>query len=47
MNIRQPEVSALKLERQSLVIDAQQMQNGSLQIVNVDGVFGDAHRQVV
>ena len=40
MDIRQPEITALETIRQTLVIDAHQMQNRRMEIVNMDDIFG-------
>ena len=47
MHIRQAEVSALELERQAFVVDAQAREHGGVQVVDVDGVFGDVVAVVV
>ena len=47
MHVRQPEVAPLKAIRQTLVIDAQQVKNGGVQIVHVDRVLDDGRREVV
>src|SRR5687767_7171142 len=39
MHIRKPEIPALKSERQLRVLDAQQMQNGRMQIMHVNTVL--------
>src|SRR5262249_9471198 len=36
MHVRQAEVTALELERQFLVVDAQKVQHGRVQVVHVD-----------
>jgi len=41
MNVRQAEGAALKLVRESLVIDAELMQQGSVEIMDADRIFGD------
>ena len=47
MDVGQSEVAALIRVRQSFVVDAQQVQNRGLQIVNVDSIFGDVDAVVV
>src|SRR5438034_1101529 len=46
VNVRQPEVSPLELERQPLVVDAEEAEDGCLEVVDVDGVFDGVHCQV-
>src|SRR5437867_30052 len=41
VDVGQPEVAALVLERQLRVIDSEALQDGGLQIVDVNGIFGD------
>jgi len=45
MNIRETVVSAGVSERQPLVIEAEQVKYGGVEVVNVDPVFG--HRDAV
>src|SRR5437867_10434926 len=40
-NISQPEVTSLEAIRQSRVVEAEEVENGRMEIVNVDGVFDD------
>ena len=47
MNIGQTEVSALEPVRQTSVVNAQQVQDRGLQVVNVDAVFRHAVAKVV
>ena len=47
VHVRQPEVAALKFVRQPGVIDAQAVQDGSLYVMNVNGLFGHVIRVVV
>ena len=39
MHIGQPKIAALKTERQAFMIQAEQMQNRRVQIVNMNAVF--------
>ena len=41
VDVGQAEVSALVFKGQSLVVDAQQVQNGSMEIMHVNAVFSD------
>ena len=41
MNVGQAELSALVLERQAFVINSHQVQDGGVQVVDVDRVLGD------
>src|SRR5882724_2574037 len=47
MHIRQPEITALEAIGKSFVIEPQQMQNGRLEIVNVDLVAHDGEAEFV
>ena len=47
VEIGQPEVSALKPVRQSLVIETQQLKYSGLQIVDVGGIAGHRESQFV
>ena len=47
VHIRQPEISALVAKRQFFMVDAHQVQNGGIQIMNVNGVLGDVVREVI
>jgi len=47
MHVRQPVVSALELERQPLVVDAQQVEQRRLQIMNVNPVRGNVVAELV
>src|SRR4051794_35359558 len=47
MHIRQPEISALKLERHSLVIDAEAAEDCGVEVVDVDQVLDDVVAVVV
>src|SRR2546423_11762136 len=41
VHVGEPEVAALVLERQLRVIDSEALEDGGLQVVDVNGVFGD------
>ena len=41
VHVGQPELPALVLERQPLVVDAHQVQDGGVQVVDVHRVFSD------
>ena len=47
MNIRKAEIAALEAVGELLVIDAQLMENGGVEIVNVDDVFHGVVAEVV
>ena len=47
MHVGQPELAALVLERQPLVVEAQQVQHGGVQVVDVDAVLDDVEAEVV
>ena len=47
MHIGQPIVTALKTVSEAFVVDAQEVQNRRLQIVNVHAVFGHAVTEIV
>jgi len=47
MDVREPIVSTLKTVNQSLVVQAQQVQHGRLQIVNMDRVTDDIIAKVI
>ena len=47
VDIRQPEVTALMSKGQLLVIDTHQVQDGGIQIMNVDRVLGDVVGKVI
>src|SRR5262245_62611164 len=47
MHIRQPEVPSLEAERQACMIDAEQVQDRRLQIVDVDRIADDVVAEVV
>ena len=47
VHVGQAVVSPLKAESQFGVIKAQQVHNGRLEVVNVDGVFGDGESEFV
>ena len=47
MNIRQAEITALKTIRQTLVIDAHQMHQRRLEIVNMHAVVRDVNAQII
>src|SRR5712692_5045205 len=46
-HVRQPEIPAQIAVRKPGVIEAKAVQNGGLQIVNVDGIFNDVESQIV
>ena len=41
VNVGQAEVTALVFEGQSLVVDAHKVENGGMEIMHVNAVFGD------
>src|SRR5436190_6262707 len=41
LHIRQPKISSLKTVRQLRVVDSQAVQQRGVQVVHVDGIFGD------
>ena len=41
------EVEAEVAEGETFVIDAEELENGGLEVVDVDGVFGDVEAEVV
>ena len=47
MNVGQTELAALMAISESLVINAEQMHQRRLKIVNVDAVFGHVHAQII
>ena len=47
MHIGQAEVAALEFVGQLLVVDAHAVQDGGVEVVDVDGVFGDVVAEVV
>ena len=47
MDVGQPELASLELERQSFVINAEQMQHRGVQIVNVDAILDDVVSELV
>ncbi len=47
VHIRQAEVAAGVVEGQLLVVEAQQVQDRRLEVVDVDGVLGDVEAEVV
>src|SRR5262245_26377185 len=47
MHVGQPEVSPLEAVRQPGVIDSQAVQDGGLEVVDVDGVFHDVVAELV
>ena len=47
INIRQPKIAPGVTIRQPLMIDAKNMQNRGVQIMNVDRVLGDVHPQLI
>lgn len=47
MHIGQPEVAALELVGQAFVVDAHLMENGGLEVVNVNGVLDGVHAEFV
>src|SRR5947209_17985107 len=47
MYIRQPEISSLKAVRQPLVIQAEQVKNRRLEVVDMHGILGDVEAEIV
>ena len=47
VHVGQAVVAALELVRQLLVVDAEQVQDRRLEVVDVDGVLGDVVAEVV
>jgi hypothetical protein len=47
MNIGQPELASLIFERQLFVINSQKMQDGGVQVMNVNRIFGHAVTKIV
>ena len=47
MNISQTVVPSLKTVRQAFMVDSQAVQNGGVEVVNVDGILGDVVAVVV
>ena len=47
MNIREAEIPAAVAIGQFLVVQAEQMENGGLQVMHVDGVFHHVHAVVI
>ena len=47
VDIRQTEVTALMTEGQFLVVNPHQVQDGGIQIMNVNGVLGDVVGEVI
>jgi hypothetical protein len=47
VDVGQPEIAALEAVGQPLVVEAQQVQDGGLQVVDVDLVPSDAETQLV
>lgn len=47
VDIRQPELPALELERQPFMIDPEKMQDRRLQVVNVNAALGHVEAEVV
>ncbi len=47
MDIRQPEMPALKLEGEPRVIDSQTMKHGRVQIVDMDGIPNDIISEII
>ncbi len=47
VHVGQAKTAALKLERQPLVIDSQQVQDRGLEVVHVDGAFDDVEAELV
>ena len=47
MHVGQAVVAALELERQPRVVDAEQVQDRRVQVVDVDAVLGDVVAEVV
>jgi hypothetical protein len=47
MHIRQSALNAVVVKRQTLVINAEQVQNGGVEIVNIDRILGSLPADVV
>ena len=47
MHIRQPEIPALRAEREFGVLEPEQVKDGRLQVVNVDLVFRDREPKLI
>ena len=47
VDVGQAEVSAGVVEGELFVVQAQQVQNGGLQVVNVDGIFDDMEAEFI
>lgn len=47
VNVGQAKIAALEAVRQSFVVDAQAMQNGGIEIVDVHGIFDDVVAEIV
>ena len=47
MDVGEPEVAALEAVGEALVVHAQDVQDGGLQVVDVDGIVGDAIAEFV
>ena len=46
-DIRQPEITARVTESQCLMIESEQVQNGGVEVVDVNGILGDFASVVV
>ena len=47
MHVREAEVAALVAEGEAFVVEAEEVQDGGVEVVGVDGVFGDVEAEVV
>jgi hypothetical protein len=47
MNIGEPVVAALEFEGELFVIDAEEVKNGGVEVVDAHGIFGDVVRVVI
>src|SRR5687767_4711808 len=47
VHVRQPEVAALEPMRESLVVEAEQVEDRGVEVVDVDGVFDGVEAEVV
>lgn len=46
-DVREAKPTTLKLVKQSLVVDAHEVEHGGMEVVDVDGVFGDVVAVVI
>ena len=47
MDVGQPEIAPLVLERQSLMIDTQTMQHRCVEIMDVNGILGNVVAEII